>query len=190
MVETRLAPWSRCKAMILNGRADCMPAAYLTPGDDRWSYPERPIDVDETAVVFMPNQVKKWRGLSTLRGKKVVWPRGYNFQNYLALEVHWTEIDQAEQGWAMVERGRADFYMDILPEIEKYAKENEAEVSNFEIKKAFDMKTYVRFGTGPRTAELVALYDSGLKRLLESGELESLFRKWTGKFPEAAFRLP
>ena len=86
-VETLIVPWKRAKAKILNDQADCMPAAYLTPEDDRWTYPGYPMDVDYTAAVFLRRKVEAWDGLKTLAGKSVVWPRGYNFQNYLDVNV-------------------------------------------------------------------------------------------------------
>lgn len=186
-VESHIVPWARSKAMIRDGKADCMLAAYLTPGDDRWSYPQHPIDVDNTAVVFLRQTIKPWEGIDSLSGRSVVWPRGYNFHNYLTVKVDWMEVDSAKQGWGMVDRGRADFYMDILPEITAYIQKHRMDMERYRVETAFSIKTYVRFGRGPRTDALRRIYDRGFKRLFKSGKLKSLFKKWEVDFPESVF---
>lgn len=187
-VQSRIVPWARCKAMIQEGKADCMPAAYLTPDDDRWTYPNYPLDVDYTGVVFLPETIATWNGPATLSGHTIVWPRGYNFQNYIDIDFKWTEIDSEQQGWEMVQAGRVDFYMDILPEIYSYMDNNNIYSESLQVETVFFIKTYMRFGTGDRSKELREMYDKGIQQLLESGELEHLYKKWSAVFPEFAFK--
>ena len=51
------------------------------------------MDVDYTVAVFKKDNIK-WEGQQSLKGKKVVWMRGYNYQNYLKTDVSWSEIDK------------------------------------------------------------------------------------------------
>lgn len=186
-VKTLIVPWKRGKKMVLNGQADCMPAAYLTPNDYRWTYPAYPIDVDHIAVVFLRGRIDSRAVFGTLAGKSVVWPRGYNFQNYMDIQVNWTEIDSNQQGWEMVEKKRVDFYMDILPEIKSFVKEKHIDLKRFGYETVFTIKTYVRFGNSSKAETLRHIYDERIAQLLEEKELHRLFKKWGADFPEPSF---
>ena len=101
-----------------------MLAAYRTPPEDGWIYPNKPMGVDIIMAVVRREAMTDWRGAETLGDRRVVWLRGYNFHNYIKAAMKWREVDSAKQGWTMVDRGRADAYLDTRPEVNHYLENN------------------------------------------------------------------
>jgi polar amino acid transport system substrate-binding protein len=181
-VVHRIVPWKRAKKMLLHHRADLVPAAYLTPGRKQWLYPRYPLDVDQVLAVRRANGAP-WRGQESLRDRKVVWPTGYNFQNYLDVPVAWSEIASPEQGWAMVAKGRADYYLDIAAEIQPFLQGARPRPVGLAAAPVAQVRTYLRLAAGPRSRRLAAIYDRAFPRLKGSGRLRELFDKWGVPYP-------
>lgn len=183
-LEYQIAPWKRAKAMIRRGEADAMLAAYRTPPEDGWIYPNKPMDVDQIMAVVRREAMTDWRGTETLGGRRVVWLRGYNFQNYIKADMKWREVDNAKQGWTMVARGRADAYLDILPEVTHYLKNNPDQTGLFRIEEALAINTYLRFADRPKSRKLIETYDRRMAELLGTKELIELYRSWEQAYPD------
>jgi polar amino acid transport system substrate-binding protein len=184
-LKYEIVPWKRAKKMLLGGLADALPAAYLTPDDPAWIYPAHPMDTDVVKAVFLRNGPLEWNGASSVAGKRAVWPRGYNFHNYLDVAVTWNEIDKPFQGWRIVESGRADVYLDIEPVVTEYLKDHPGAKSRFSVETIFTINTYLRFANTERSKRLIGIFDRRMPELIESGEMARLFRKW--RMPRPAF---
>jgi ABC-type amino acid transport substrate-binding protein len=179
-----IVPWKRAKQMLLHRRADLLPAAYLTPDQDQWLYPRQPLDVDQVLAVRRAGG-PAWQGQQSLEGRRVVWPRGYNFQNYLRVAVEWREINDPAQGWAMVAKGRADFYLDIAAEIQAFRRRPGQPPPGLAVQPVLAVRTYLRLARRPRARRLIAIYDQALPRLRQSGRLRELFERWGAPYPFA-----
>lgn len=183
-----IVPWKRGKVMLMNQSADIQPAAYQTPATTPWIYSEYPMDVDYTVAVFKKSQIKKWSGQKSMKGRKVVWPRDYNFHNYLDVKVKWEEIDYPNQGWLMIESDRTDFYMDILPAINAYIRKHNPDMRIFNVETVLTINTYPRFFSSEKGKTLRDFYDKKASVLFGNGEIKRLFKKWNIKYPP--FKMP
>lgn len=92
-VTFTIAPWKRGRKEVADGRADLMPAAYLTRNTPEYRYPAHPMDVDTVVAIFKRDKID-WAGPASMAGKKAVWKAGYNFQNYLDVAVDWERPDR------------------------------------------------------------------------------------------------
>ncbi len=178
-----IVPWKRGKVMLKNQIADIQPAAYQTPKTDLWIYSEYPMDVDYTVAVFKKSRIKNWLGQKSMKDRNVVWPRDYNFQNYLDVNVKWDEIDYPNQGWLMIESGRTDFYMDILPSINAYIREHNPDMRVFTVETVLTINTYPRFFSSEKGKTLRDFYDKKASVLFKNGAIKRLFNKWNIKYP-------
>lgn len=183
-VEVNIVPWKRAKQMLVSGSADAMPAAYLTPAEDGWIYPNLPMDVDRVLAVFHKRDVGPWRGAESLKGRKVIWPRGYNFQNYLDVNVSWREVDSPEQGWLMVANQRADYYLDIKAAVDAFREGHPRICQALSIEQVFTINTYLRFADRPRSRQLIEIYERGMDALMGTPELRELFSRWGQPYPD------
>ena len=179
----RIVPWKRAKEMVRRGEADAMPAAYRTPEAEGWIYPNLPMDVDRVMAVVRRGEIADWRGPDSLKGRLVVWLRGYNFQNYLEVALNWHEVDSAEQGWTMVAQGRAGAYLDILPEVNKRLKNKPDQNGIFRIEAALVINAYLRFIDRPGSRKLIEIYDRRMADLMGTPELINLYHSWGQAYP-------
>jgi len=179
-----IAPWKRCKALVSQGKADAMPAAYLTPPGKGWIYPRWPMDQDRVMAVFAPDASQPWQGPASLMGRRVAWPRGYNFHDYLKFRVLWQEVDNPEQGWLMIKNQRVDFYLDTQAGLKGFLAAHPRELTGIKVVQVFAINTYLRFADRPGSRRLIAVYDQAMTRLAGSDRLRELYRRWGQRPPE------
>ena len=177
-------PWKRAMDEVLSNKSDAILGEYE---NENLLMPRYPLDVERTAVVFTRENIKAWNGLKTLEGKNVVWLRGYDYHLVDELEgiqLNWYEIDDRKQAWKMLERGRVDFFMDALSDIEQSIEDNTIDMTPYQIEIVWTTNVYVGFAQSGRAEKLVEIYDKRIAELLESDELQKLFEKWQVEFPE------
>jgi polar amino acid transport system substrate-binding protein len=179
-LKYEIVPWNRAISLIKTHQADALPGGYFVGNredvDDL--FPRYPIDTEIASVVYKKDTVTEWKGPESLAGKKVLWLRGYNYDNYLEVKVEFDEIDERKQAWRLLDAGRYDFYMDALYDIEAYIDQNNVAVENYKIQPVIYNNLYLRFANTPKSKKLIELYDQRIPELLASGELEQIFKKW------------
>jgi len=184
----KIFPWKRAEAMIASDEADAMLSALKRK--DRLT-PEYPLWVEYTAVVFRKDKVKEWKGLKILDNKRSVWLRGYDFHttSYLkSVKLDWEEIDAYESAWKMLEKGRTDFYIDALADIEQYIKKNKPDMNVYQVETIWGENAYMSFSKSEKSKKLIEIYDKRIIELFKSGELKKIFEKWNVIFPPEAWK--
>ena len=181
-------PWKRAEAMIASAEADAMLSALKRK--DRLT-PEYPLWVEYTAVVFRKDKIKEWNGLKTLDNKRTVWLRGYDFHtiSYLkSVKLDWAEIDEYESGWKMLEKGRTDFYIDALADIEQYIRKNKPDMNVYQVETVWGENAYMSFSKTEKSKKLIEIYDRKIIEMFKSGELKKIFEKWNVIFSPDAWK--
>lgn len=185
-MKYEIVPWKRAESMLRSDKADAMVDvlrvnALLTP--------EHPVNVIQKYAVFKKRNVPKWEGVKSLSGKKVLWFRGYDFhknQHLKDVKFRWDEIDEYATAWKMLERDRADFYIDVFPDIEKFVKNNSINMEPYRIERLWSEKTYMSFAKSEKSKKLIEIYDRRIMEMYGSGELKKIFEKWNYRFlPDA-----
>ncbi len=189
-VRYEFFPWSRAEAMIRKNRADAMLAAFYNPkNEDQTRYPRYPLDSEIVNVAYKKGTVSQWKGEKSLSGKAVSWPRGYDYHNYMKVKVKAVEVDSNEQGWQMMDRGRVDFHMASLEELEKQLKAQSAP-DDYVIQEVLTKQLYVWFGKNERTEKLAAIYDRRIQALKDTDSLKPIFDKYDLPMPRFVPRTP
>ncbi len=184
-------PWKRAEYMIDSGSADAMLDVYEENIGKNMLRPEYPMIEEYTAAVFKKNRIKEWDGVKSLSGMRALWLRGYDFDKNPRLKdvkLKWDEIDDYDTAWRMLEKGRADVYLDAFADIQSYVRKNHIDMSSYRMETVFSDKGYMAFSKSEKSAKLVEIYDKRITELFKSGELKKVFEKWNYPFPSDAWK--
>ena len=112
---------------------------------------------------------------NSLKGKKIAWIRGYEFEDYLAIpESDYTlhEIPTLEAGMKMMEAGRIDYIIDYTPDLELQIKGHE---DKYVLKEAYPENVVMGFPDTPEGKRLLKIWNENMEKLHKSGELNKIF---------------
>ena len=177
-LKYHIMPWKRASYMVENQKADAM---FCVLQDSKFLIPQYPLFVDYTAVLFKKENIREWKGLETLQGKTAAWPRGYDYHKQpqmKGISLKFNEVKYLNQGFAMLNSDRVDFYIDALVDLEFYIKERDIDMTPYQLEIPYGKNTYIGFAQTERSQKLIKIHDTRILELLNSGELEKLFKKW------------
>ena len=177
-MTSEIVPWKRAVTMIQSNRADAMPGV---PANVAVLLPTYPIVSIPIVAVFKKETMTTWAGIASLNGKRTIWIRGYDLHKTPYLQdahVEWQEIDEWAEAWFMLERGTTDVYIEALPDVEDYRKNNHVDMQPYQVEPLWNLKLYMSFADTEKSKTLMDVYDTGIRKLLHSGELHTLFEKW------------
>ena len=184
------APWKRCQAIVTQGElADAMLCVWKEhAGCNNQLIPRYPLYVEHTAVVRKKASGIVWQGIHTLDYKRAVWLRGYNYETDPHLKdiqlARWEEADSYEKAWMHLNRDHVDLYIEALIDLEHYICTNGVDRNLYEIKILWSQTSYVAFFDSARSRQMIEIYDKRIKRLIQTGELANIYKKWGQPFPD------
>ncbi|MFG1526925.1 transporter substrate-binding domain-containing protein [Halobacteriovorax sp. FRX-2] len=181
-VNYTFVPWPRAVKYVNENHKDAMLGAYNS--DEESIYPNFPIDVEYTLVIYKKNTLKDWQGVESLKGKEVYWVRGYNYHEYIKTKLDWRELQDTNQGLKLLEKGRIKFFIDSNNTLRPKLKEFKIDLKDYEIKPVITKFLYVRFSRTKKSQELIKIFDKNMATLLKSKDLEKIYKKWNHKTPD------
>ncbi|MBU2713970.1 hypothetical protein [Zooshikella harenae] len=138
-------------------------------------YSHIPIDIGN--VDYFHNQDIFFTDATSFSGKTLGWVKGYEFQRKITLpESHYTtfHVKDVLQGVIMTTQGRLDFFIDYDEGIKQAAHENNIDISNFKFTPGFQETYLVGFSTDTKGRKLRVIYNTGMKKLFTTGQLENI----------------
>ncbi|MFG1499540.1 transporter substrate-binding domain-containing protein [Halobacteriovorax sp. XZX-3] len=181
-VNYTFVPWPRAVKYVNENHKDAMLGAYNTVKES--IYPQYPIDVEYTLVVFKKGTLKDWQGPKSLAGKRVYWVRGYDYHKYLKTKMDWKELQDTDNGLRLLEKGRIDFFIDSKNTIMPKFKALKLDPSKYVMKPVITKNLYVRYARTKKSEELIKIFDKNMETLLKSKELEKIYQKWNHEMPD------
>lgn len=183
-MEYRIVPWKRGEKMLASKKADAMLDVLSYKEINRGKYP---MNVLFMGVAFKKGKVANWHGPKTIANKKVVWLRGYNHHNHpnlKGIKLNWREVDLRKEAWGLLNKGRVDFYIESLLDMEGDMKKGykRIDMNSFQIEIIWSENTYMGFSKSEKSKKLIEIYDKRIIEVFKSGELEKLFKKWGSRF--------
>ncbi len=177
-----IVPWKRAELMINRNDADAMLCAQRKK---KRLTPKYPMFVENTVALFKKENIKEWKGIETLRGKRAVWIRGYDLHmiaklKHLNLEPH--EVNEHRQAWKLIEKGTFDFYIDVLVDIDLYIRKNKPDMTPYQIEILDTSNAYMSFAKTGKSDKLIEIYDKRIMEIFKSGELKKMYEKWNTRF--------
>lgn len=173
-------PYTRSIGLVQRGDADAWVGAYLDEVEHGVVYPRWHYALDEVYALGMAEQPRP--SLNTLGDYRLVWMHGYKYQRYLPNARRYREIQRRSGVLDMLRQGRADFYIDALPELEAVY-HAAAEPARYRMTKLTNLPMYLGFADNPRGRALALLYDQRMDVLVKNGSLRPLFARWQQPYP-------
>ncbi len=190
-VKYELVPWKRAELMIRQQDADAGLAEFYNPDyEPAILYPRYPMDSEIVCVVYKKERFGQWHGQESLKNKKVAWIRGYDYHKNLGVKVKYYEVDSQKQAWGMMDIDRVDCFMASIEEIENYMSEHDISSRDYPIQEVITKQLYMWFNNSQRSRTLIDIYDQQIPRLLESGVLERIFKRYQVNMPKFQPRTP
>ena len=178
-VERHSMPYTRSVGLVQRGEVDAQAGAYRneSPGVlyPRWNY-----DNDHIYALGLANNPELT--LASLGNYRLVWVRGYKYEDYLPNVRRYNEIRRRVGILPMLLYGRADYYIDGQTEVE-YVLGQAEDPSRFRRSHLAELPLYLGFADTPRGRALLALYDQRMEQLVKNGGLRAIFQHWKQPYP-------
>ncbi|UMZ11401.1 transporter substrate-binding domain-containing protein [Pseudomonas sp. MPFS] len=178
-VERSSVPYTRSVGLVQRGEVDAQAGAYHneSPGVlyPRWNY-----DNDHIYVLGLAGGPEL--SLANLASYRLVWVRGYKYQDYLPNIGIYNEIRRRVGILPMLLYHRADFYIDGQTEVD-YVLGQAEDPSRFKRSHLVELPLYLGFADTARGRALLSLYDQRMEQLVKSGGLRPIFQRWKQPYP-------
>lgn len=173
-------PYTRSVGLVQRGEADAWVGSYRDEVDEGVFYPQWHYDVDLIAALGLRDGPIPT--LDDLGNYRLVWVRGYGYQEYLPNVRDYREVQRRGGILGMLELGHADFYVDAITEVEEVLGEA-ADSSRYRVSELTRLPLLLGFADRPRGHRLARLYDQRMAELVASGELRPIFARWQQPYP-------
>ncbi|WP_165673426.1 substrate-binding periplasmic protein [Metapseudomonas otitidis] len=178
-LRIRNEPYTRSVGLVQRHEADAWMGAYRDEVAGavypRWHYDADQISALGKAGAPVPS-------LETLGHYRLVWIRGYDYQQYLPNLKHFEEIQRSSGILSMLDLGHVDYYIDARTEINGLLAQT-AHPERYQVTFLTSLRLYVGFAANERGREFAALFDERMERLVASGELRPFYARWKQPYP-------
>jgi ABC-type amino acid transport substrate-binding protein len=178
-IERCSVPYTRSVGLVQRGEVDAHMGAYRdeSPGV---LYPHWNYDTDHIYALGLASNPEL--SLATIASYRLVWVRGYKYQDYLPNIRRYNEIRRRIGILPMLLYRRADYYIDAQTEID-YVLGQASDPSQFKRTHLTELPLYLGFASNPRGREMRELYDQRMAQLVSTGRLRPIFEHWKQPYP-------
>lgn len=181
-IEIIYRPWKRSLLDVKNGTADMTGATSVVTG---YIAPRYPILAAPISILFDKNIVT-FSNLSSLKNYVGVWASPYEDELFLGSNKDFFNgfsVFERETAYKLLLSGRADYYLDTKALHLAWLEQQQGALetiknSNFQLEDISSLKLYMIFSDNSRGKHLRDIFDAGLEKLKDSGELRKIFKKY------------
>lgn len=175
-----IMPYARAVDQVMNAKADAWVGSYIDE-EEGVLYPKYFFDADVVEAVYLSSTFPRFAGQESLKGHKIGWVRGYDYDGYLEVPVNKYELANRISGLRMVEAGRLDALLDAAVEIDNAFKEAKLDPASFERQKVLQLNLYLAFANTDHGKALRAIWDERFPQILQDGTVATLYNKYQWK---------
>lgn len=176
-VKLDTTSYARSVALVKQNQSDAWVGSYLNEEEDI-IYPKSHFDADVVAAMFIKNPGLPWQGQQSLEGKNVGWIKGYELHEYLDVKFNKRELSNRDDVLALLKSGKLDYFIDAVAEFETHFDEALKQDKNLTTETIKHLNLYLGFAKTPKGQKLADIFDERFPKIIESGELKDLFKKW------------
>lgn len=178
-LEIRSVPYTRSIGLVQRGEVDVQVGAYRDESEGVL-YPHWYYDIDHIYALGLAS--KPTPTLATLGNYRLVWMRGYEYNNYLPNIRRFNEVHRTVGILSMLAHDRADFYVDALMEIEEMLSKAD-NPQQFKLSPLINLPLYLGFANNENGRALRSLFDRRMDVLVKTGQLKPIFEHWKQPYP-------
>lgn len=172
-------PYTRSVGLAQRGKVDAALGMYRDEVGDL-DFPRWPYAADRVVALGLTRLPKPT--LQTLANYRLIWVRGYAFQDQLHSVGRYQEVQRREGIPAMLREGRADFYIDDDAEVDFLLASLE-QPTDLQVTELQLLPLYLAFARTERGRALRQLYEQRMDVLVRSGSLRAIFNRWKDHYP-------
>lgn len=178
-LEIRSVPYTRSIGLVQRGEVDVQVGAYRDESEGVL-YPHWHYDIDHIYALGLAS--KPTPTLATLGNYRLVWMRGYEYNNYLPNIRRFNEVHRTVGILSMLAHDRADFYVDALMEIEGMLSKAD-NPQQFKLSPLINLPLYLGFADNENGRAFRSLFDRRMDVLVKTGQLKPIFERWKQPYP-------
>lgn len=175
-VVFQIYPYERAVHMVETGEADAWCGSYADE-EEFAIYPKYHFDYDLVTALFLKKYEADWKGEESLKGKNVGWIRGYDYDQYLKVEMKSRELSNRSSALKLIAKERMDYFLDAQVEIESALAKNLIDKSLITTKELLKLKLFLAFIKSPKGKELIKIWDRKIEEMIKSGRLKKIYAK-------------
>jgi len=176
-------PYKRGVQFVREGRIDlfslCSPMTEFYRAKYPWAQ-------ESMGVLFNPAIIKEWAGVETLKNKTSAIHKEIAFLPFVqSLDTHLIKTDSKNKSLLLLEKQRADFFLDIYVNIQNEIRLNSnMDLLAYTFEPLNIITCHPGFSHSPRGKKLRNLWDKGMEKLHQSGKLKEIYDKWQLEYPD------
>lgn len=178
-LQIDIVPFSRVRYLVDHNRTD-MALGFYSGDTAKALYSHYPVEVDSVDAAITPEMAVIWKGAESLSHKKVQALLAYRYDEFISVPMYYEESSNLLEMMNRVNRGQVDAVLDYKPVMLTMVPKLNQPRQFVIIENVFRTEIYFVFSDNERGAKLKRHFDSELKKLIDSGELDELFRHYVG----------
>jgi polar amino acid transport system substrate-binding protein len=176
-VSRQLMPYARAVETVQTKKADAVVGTYADEVDGA-VYPKWHFSADDVSALTLKGGAVKITGEKSLQGKRVAWLRGYDYDDYIEQKMTVTVLDKRDNAINMLLRKRIDVFLDNPADTTATIEEMKLDMAKFDLKVIKYLDLYLAFAGTDKGRALAKIWDKNFKKLLDSGKLKVMFKKY------------
>ncbi|AQS35395.1 amino acid ABC transporter substrate-binding protein, PAAT family [Shewanella psychrophila] len=178
-----IVPFSRVRYLLHYNKAD-MALGFYPDDKTRSIYSDIPIEVDTVDVAITPELAALWQGIDSLAQKKVQALLDYRFDELIPVPMYYEESVNLLDLLNRVNQGKIDAVLDYKPAMLTKVGDLNQPKQFVILEDVFRLEVYFVFSQTEKGESLKMHFDRELQKLIDSGELDRLFRHYVGEDAE------
>nr|WP_246033174.1 transporter substrate-binding domain-containing protein [Shewanella canadensis] len=178
-LKIEMVPFSRVRYLIDHDRVN-MALGFYSGDTTRALYSKYPVEVDSVDAAITPELAVIWQGVESLRLKKVQALLAYRYDEFISVPMYYEESSNLLEMLNRVNRGQVDAVLDYKPTMLSMAPQLQQLRQFVIVENVFRTEIYFVFSDNDKGAKLKLHFDTELKKLIDNGELDELFRHYVG----------
>lgn len=169
-VTPHIVPYKRAIALTRSGVLAVLLGSYRNEVDTL-HYASQPDGVDLITVYMTRDKAALWQGIDQLKRGRLLLQKGWSRDETLGIEGSYTEVESADKGFALLTKGRYDYFVtDSLP--------SNRVLPPIIAKKLQGEPTYPAFTATPSGAKALSLWELRMPRLIASGQVARIYEHY------------
>lgn len=183
-IHLSITPWARAMMDVKNGKTDILfPTGKNTERKKIFLYSDESVNRANYLIYVRTDNNIEWKGLDSLMGLTIGVKRGFSYGDKwnAAHELNKHIVNEIILGFEMLNAKRLDGFLGYEHNWD-YVLKQKNWTTKFRKLPVFDFSAeyLVALKDNPNGKEILKAFDTGKKRLIKSGKLEKIKKKWFG----------
>ncbi|WP_019615851.1 transporter substrate-binding domain-containing protein [Psychromonas ossibalaenae] len=178
----RFLPYKRGINFVREGRMDlfslCSPVSGFIKPQYAWAQ-------ESLGALFDPQVISNWQGTALHDKHTVTLNKEISILPFVqGINAQLIKTDSRTRSLTLLRKKRADFFLDFKINIDfELDKNSDIKMSQYNFQPLQVITCYPGFSSSTKGLRLSRLWDQGIERLHESGELKKIYQKWQLEYP-------